>query len=276
MYPAEKPGSKLFLGGLSAETTKEVIEAHFSAYGVLTDAVVMYEGQNSKGFGFVTFAQPAQAALAQSQPHVIDGRTIEVSYAQGRGGAAHFVAQGQSNWSAEAGKTQKIFVGGLPQKCDEDGMKAYFGKYGCILDAVVMKDHTTGRSKGFGFVTFDDCDSVERVMAEYDNHRMVDKWIEVKRAQPKDEKGGKKGGGKKGNSGLSSSPAVGKGWGNAADAAASRPAAPGSANAWGGASQDGGAAMNPMMQMMMRMMQAKGGYGKADAGMQPAAWAAPY
>eukprot|EP00747_Dinoflagellata_sp_TGD_P092898 gnl/TRDRNA2_/TRDRNA2_165575_c0_seq1.p1 gnl/TRDRNA2_/TRDRNA2_165575_c0~~gnl/TRDRNA2_/TRDRNA2_165575_c0_seq1.p1 ORF type:complete len:292 (-),score=49.89 gnl/TRDRNA2_/TRDRNA2_165575_c0_seq1:59-877(-) len=272
MYPAEKPGSKLFLGGLSAETTQEMIWAHFSNYGVLTDSVVMYQGQTSKGFGFVEFEQPACAALALSQPHIVDGRQIEVSYAQQRG-SGDPVAHLAKNWTAEAGKTQKIFVGGLPQKCDEDGMKAYFGKYGCILDAVVMKDHTTGRSKGFGFVTFDDCDSVERVMAEYDNHRMVDKWIEVKRAQPKDEKGGKKGGGKKGNSGLSSSPAVGKGWGNAAGADASWPAAPAAANAWGGASQDGGAAM---MQMMMQMMQAKGGYGKADAGMQPAAWAAPY
>lgn len=34
-------------------------------------------------------------------------------------------------------------------------MKEFFGKYGTVLDATVMYDRNTGKSRGFGFVTFD-------------------------------------------------------------------------------------------------------------------------
>ncbi|KAG4187608.1 hypothetical protein ERO13_A08G104200v2 [Gossypium hirsutum] len=56
----------------------------------------------------------------------------------------------------------KIFVGGLAWETKTDTLKRYFEQFGEILEAVVINDKTTGRSKGYGFVTFKDVDSAMR------------------------------------------------------------------------------------------------------------------
>lgn len=47
----------------------------------------------------------------------------------------------------------KIFVGGLAWETKRDTLKRYFDQFGEILEAVVITDRNTGRSKGYGFVT---------------------------------------------------------------------------------------------------------------------------
>ncbi|XP_022722837.1 RNA-binding protein 38-like [Durio zibethinus] len=56
----------------------------------------------------------------------------------------------------------KIFVGGLAWETKRDTLKRYFEQFGEILEAVVINDKSTGRSKGYGFVTFKDADSAMR------------------------------------------------------------------------------------------------------------------
>ncbi|KAK1307496.1 Heterogeneous nuclear ribonucleoprotein 1 [Acorus calamus] len=56
----------------------------------------------------------------------------------------------------------KIFVGGLAWETQRDTMRMYFEQFGEILEAVVITDKITGRSKGYGFVTFRDPDSAMR------------------------------------------------------------------------------------------------------------------
>ncbi|CAB4271662.1 unnamed protein product [Prunus armeniaca] len=56
----------------------------------------------------------------------------------------------------------KIFVGGLPWETQRDTMKSYFEQFGEILEAVVITDKITARSKGYGFVTFKDPEAAGR------------------------------------------------------------------------------------------------------------------
>ncbi|KAK9293249.1 hypothetical protein L1049_021240 [Liquidambar formosana] len=56
----------------------------------------------------------------------------------------------------------KIFVGGLAWETQRETMRRYFEQFGEILEAVVITDKNTGRSKGYGFVTFKDPDSAMR------------------------------------------------------------------------------------------------------------------
>lgn len=46
----------------------------------------------------------------------------------------------------------KVFVGGLAWETPKEAMREHFDKYGDILEAVIISDKTTGRSKGYGFV----------------------------------------------------------------------------------------------------------------------------
>ncbi|KAF8822614.1 hypothetical protein IE077_003339 [Cardiosporidium cionae] len=59
----------------------------------------------------------------------------------------------------------KIFVGGLSQESTKESMRRHFAEFGNITDCVVMVDNATGRSRGFGFVTFDNAEAIDAVLA---------------------------------------------------------------------------------------------------------------
>lgn len=66
---------------------------------------------------------------------------------------------GRSGGSSSApayGESKKVFVGGLPPSVTEQDFRTYFAEFGRITDAVVMIDRDTQRSRGFGFVSFDE------------------------------------------------------------------------------------------------------------------------
>lgn len=60
----------------------------------------------------------------------------------------------------------KLFIGGISWDTNEDRLKEYFQTFGEVVEAVIMKDRTTGRARGFGFVVFADPLVAERVVKE--------------------------------------------------------------------------------------------------------------
>lgn len=60
----------------------------------------------------------------------------------------------------------KLFIGGISWDTDEERLREYFGNYGEVVEAVIMRDRTTGRARGFGFVVFADPAVAERVILE--------------------------------------------------------------------------------------------------------------
>jgi RNA recognition motif. (a.k.a. RRM, RBD, or RNP domain) len=64
-------------------------------------------------------------------------------------------------------------------------LKSYFSKFGDIAEVQIMQDHMSGRSRGFGFVTFEEDSSADRVFEEGTMHEIGGKKVEVKAATPK-------------------------------------------------------------------------------------------
>uniref|UniRef100_A0A224Z5Z9 Rna binding protein musashi/mrna cleavage and polyadenylation factor i complex subunit hrp1 n=1 Tax=Rhipicephalus zambeziensis TaxID=60191 RepID=A0A224Z5Z9_9ACAR len=83
----------------------------------------------------------------------------------------------------------KMFIGGLSWQTAPEGLREYFSKFGDITEVMVMKDPSTRRSRGFGFVTFSDPASVDKVLAsgphELDGKKIDPKIAFPKRAHPK-------------------------------------------------------------------------------------------
>ncbi|KAL2530286.1 Heterogeneous nuclear ribonucleoprotein 1 [Forsythia ovata] len=61
-------------------------------------------------------------------------------------------------------RTKKIFVGGLPPTLSEEGFCHYFEAYGTVTDVVIMYNQQTNRPRGFGFISFDSENAVDRVL----------------------------------------------------------------------------------------------------------------
>ena len=67
----------------------------------------------------------------------------------------------------------KVYVGNLPWSVDHTKLTELFSSYGEIEEATVISDKFSGRSKGFGFVTFKDDESAKKAIAEM-NEKEVD------------------------------------------------------------------------------------------------------
>lgn len=62
---------------------------------------------------------------------------------------------------------QKLFIGNLAWETTAEDLQAHFGQYGQVTDAFVAKDKFSGRSRGFGFVTFADASAAQAAKASH-------------------------------------------------------------------------------------------------------------
>ena len=92
----------------------------------------------------------------------------------------------------------KLFVGGLSWDTTDDGLRQAFASYGEITEAKVITDRDTGRSRGFGFVTFARSEDAKTAISKVDGTSLDGKTIKVNEAQekaPRPGGGGRPGGG---------------------------------------------------------------------------------
>lgn len=82
----------------------------------------------------------------------------------------------------------KLFIGSLPWAITSDSLKELFAKYGEITEAIVITDRATGRSKGFGFVTFATAEAAQAAL-EMDKQQVEGRPIVVSMAKPKENTG---------------------------------------------------------------------------------------
>ncbi|XP_010879544.2 heterogeneous nuclear ribonucleoprotein A1a isoform X2 [Esox lucius] len=171
---------KLFIGGLSFETTDESLRAHFEQWGSLTDCVVMKDPvtKRSRGFGFVTYSSVDEVdASMEARPHKVDGRQVEPKRA---------VSREDSSRPGAHTTVKKIFVGGIKEDTEEHHLRDYFDQFGKIEVIDIMTDRNSGKKRGFAFVTFDDHDSVDRIVIQK-YHTVNGHNCEVRKALSKED-----------------------------------------------------------------------------------------
>jgi len=118
---------------------------------------------NSRGFGFVTFADAASVdKLMETNEHVIDGKKLDIKLAVPR----DEIGRAPDAPEPKNRRTCKIFVGGITLETSKADLEEYFGKYGPIVEASVMVDRVSGRPRGFGFVVFQSEDIVDALLLD--------------------------------------------------------------------------------------------------------------
>ncbi|KIX94921.1 uncharacterized protein Z520_09231 [Fonsecaea multimorphosa CBS 102226] len=217
-HPTQEPSPKskeqrrsLFVRSLPASVTTERLTQYFSESFPLKHATVVLDPETkiSRGFGFVTFAdaEDAQAAVAQFNNSVLDGRKIKVELAEARHRDADIGAKSSVNTTAlqlraqrekNQAETQppKLIVRNLPWsiKTAED-LSLLFRSYGKVKHAVVPKKGPK-EQYGFGIVVLRGKKNAERALAgvngkEVDGRTLavdwaVDKktWEELQHTRP--------------------------------------------------------------------------------------------
>ncbi|MBA0639573.1 hypothetical protein Goklo_022603 [Gossypium klotzschianum] len=179
---------KLFIGGISWDTNEGHLKEYFNTFGEVIEAVIMKDRTTgrARGFGFVVFADPIVAERVIREKHSIDGRMVEAKKAVPRDDQNVMSRSTSSiHGSPGPGNTRKIFVGGLASTVTESDFKKYFDQFGNITDVVVMYDQNTQRPRGFGFITYDSEEAVDKVLLK-NFHELNGKMVEVKRAVPKE------------------------------------------------------------------------------------------
>ncbi|KAL5512184.1 hypothetical protein ACEPAG_3469 [Sanghuangporus baumii] len=177
--PSEmKDEGKMFIGGLNWDTTDEGLKKYFEKFGKVEACTIMRDATGrSRCFAFLTFEDPASVNAVMVREHVLDGKIIDPKRAIPR---------------SEHQKAQKLFIGGLAGTVTSESMREYFSQYGTVIDSTVMLDRETGRSKGFGFVSFENT-NVEPLLG-FGNLEIDGKMIDVKLAQPRHQREGDGGG----------------------------------------------------------------------------------
>lgn len=198
---------KLFVNGLSPETTRDLLNAYFQQYDTNVDCYIMMDGATgrSRGFAFANFHSEVAVATVLKADHQVDGVPIRVSpYRAGGNGPSRKRSNIQapppraldplpsplSSRSSRGGLPEltapvfagtggdeipspelKVFVGGLSQDSNKATLNEYFRQFG-DADSYVMKDGNTGRSRGFGFVNFTSEETMNQVLGH--KHHIVD------------------------------------------------------------------------------------------------------
>eukprot|EP00551_Chaetoceros_affinis_P012723 CAMPEP_0203665078 /NCGR_PEP_ID=MMETSP0090-20130426/2357_1 /ASSEMBLY_ACC=CAM_ASM_001088 /TAXON_ID=426623 /ORGANISM="Chaetoceros affinis, Strain CCMP159" /LENGTH=394 /DNA_ID=CAMNT_0050528521 /DNA_START=131 /DNA_END=1315 /DNA_ORIENTATION=+ len=244
--------AKIFVGGLSWQTTEETLRYHFELYGEVVSVEVMRDRNTGdpRGFAFVVFKEDSTVeAVMNNLPHEINHKVVDVKRAQARGMAPpsiHRDGTGGGAGSNSSGTSQnnpsrgdrnsyygkhdsnnnsninsndtssvsggggggrhrsgsyskgdqlspeqlqnKIFVGGLPLHLNKDELRDFFSQFGTVVDAIIMMDMHQQRSRGFGFVTFENGSGGAQAALKAQPLYIGEKYVEIKLATPKGDR----------------------------------------------------------------------------------------
>lgn len=89
----------------------------------------------------------------------------------------------------------KLYVGNLPWSVTSDTLHEMFAEFGEIVEATLISDRETGRSKGFGFVTFATPEAAQNAINAMSDKEVEGRKLVVNAARPREERSNNRGGG---------------------------------------------------------------------------------
>lgn len=186
--------TNVFVKNFADELDKTKLEELFCNFGEITSAVVMADDDGkSKGFGFVAFKKPDDALKAVKEMQDFElpsGRKLNVCRALKKEERSAELKRKFEVLKAERQQQYhgvNLYVKNLDDSFNDEKLREEFEKFGKITSVKVMLDDS-GRSKGFGFVCFENAESASKAVEVLNGRIIGSKPLYVGRAQRKEER----------------------------------------------------------------------------------------
>ncbi|CAB1318034.1 unnamed protein product [Coregonus sp. 'balchen'] len=170
----EEDEGKMFVGGLSWDTTKMDLKDYFSKFGEVVDCTLKLDPTTgrSRGFGFVLFkAADSVDKVVLQKNHKLNGKVIDPKKAKAM---------------KNKEPIRKVFVGGLSPDTPEEKIREYFGTFGEVESIELPMETKTNKRRGFCFITFKEEERVKMIM-EKKYHNIGLSKCEIKVAMSKEQ-----------------------------------------------------------------------------------------
>ncbi|WWD08066.1 hypothetical protein V865_006176 [Kwoniella europaea PYCC6329] len=182
--PAEAPKKPhLYVGNLSARVTDYILTEIFAVAGPVVQAKIIQDRNFQHGgmnYGFVEYADMRSAEQALQ---TLNGRKI-------------FDAEVRVNWAHQGNQNKEdtqhhyhVFVGDLSPEVNDDVLGKAFGAFGSMSEARVMWDMNSGKSRGYGFLSFREKADAEQAIATMNGEWLGSRAIRVNWANQKTQTG---------------------------------------------------------------------------------------
>ncbi|EYU34456.1 hypothetical protein MIMGU_mgv1a010534mg [Erythranthe guttata] len=178
------PDLKLFVGNLPFNVDSAALAGLFEQAGNVEMVEVIYDklSGRSRGFGFVTMSSlaEAEAAAQQFNGYELQGRALRVN--SGPPPAKSDTPFGGPRRTS-SGNTNRVYVGNLSWGVDNSALETLFSEQGQVQEARVVYDRESGRSRGFGFVTYSSPEEVNSAIEALDGADLDGRSIRVSPAE---------------------------------------------------------------------------------------------
>ncbi|NXR19460.1 PABP4 protein, partial [Cinclus mexicanus] len=172
----------VFIKNLDKSIDNKALYDTFSAFGNILSCKVVCDENGSKGYAFVHFEtqDAADRAIEKMNGMLLNDRKVFVGRFKSR-------KEREAELGAKAKEFTNVYIKNFGDDMDDERLKELFGKYGKTLSVKVMTD-PTGKSKGFGFVSFEKHEEANKAVEEMNGKDMNGKMLFVGRAQKKAER----------------------------------------------------------------------------------------
>lgn len=182
----------VFIKNLDKSIDNKALYDTFSAFGNILSCKIASDSNGSKGYGFVHFetAEAASSAIEKVNGMLLNGKKVYVGKFMSRGERREQMGDKAKNFT-------NVYIKNFGEELDDEKLKELFEPYGKIISAEVsisrysnqVMGEESGKSKGFGFVSYEDHESAEKAVEELNGKEIGGgKTIYVGRAQKKAER----------------------------------------------------------------------------------------
>ncbi|XP_036304608.1 probable RNA-binding protein 23 isoform X1 [Pipistrellus kuhlii] len=179
LSPEERDARTVFCMQLAARIRPRDLEDFFSAIGKVRDVRIISDrnSRRSKGIAYVEFCeiQSVPLAIGLTGQRLL-GVPIIVQASQAE---KNRLAAMANNLQKGSGGPKRLYVGSLHCNITEDMLRGIFEPFGRIDNIVLMKDSGTGRSKGYGFITFSDSECARRALEQLNGFELAGRPMRV-------------------------------------------------------------------------------------------------